>query len=132
HHLRRWEVPRARYPEGRAGYLRWRRDQKARHARDVEALLMEAGYEHDEIARVQTLIRRDALATDPDAQAVEDAACLAFLETQLVELAGRGESERMTSVIRKTASKMSPAGIALIAEVPLSDDARRLLADALA
>jgi len=25
HHLRRWEIPRADYPEGREGYLRWRR-----------------------------------------------------------------------------------------------------------
>ncbi len=41
HHLRRWELPRADYPEGRAGYLRWRRDQKRRHAADVEALLVE-------------------------------------------------------------------------------------------
>ena len=30
HHLRRWVVPRASYPHGRAGYLRWRRDQKQR------------------------------------------------------------------------------------------------------
>ena len=35
HHLRRWELPRDSYPVGRAGYLRWRRDQKAapRHGR---------------------------------------------------------------------------------------------------
>ena len=39
HHLRRWEVPRSSYPEGRAGYLRWRRDQKARHAREVADVL---------------------------------------------------------------------------------------------
>ena len=30
HHLRRWVVPRTSYPEGRAGYLRWRTDQKRR------------------------------------------------------------------------------------------------------
>ena len=26
HHLRRWELTRDSYPEGRAGYLKWRRD----------------------------------------------------------------------------------------------------------
>ena len=49
HHLRRWELPRADYPEGRAGYLRWRRDQKRRHAADVEALLVAAGYDADDV-----------------------------------------------------------------------------------
>ena len=70
HHLRRWEVPRSSYPDGRPGYLRWRRDQKARHAADVAAILRDAGYEDDDIARVQTLIRREHLATDADTQAV--------------------------------------------------------------
>lgn len=131
HHLRRWEVPRASYPDGRPGYLRWRRDQKARHARDVESLLVAAGYGPDVIVRTQELIRRDGLATDPEAQAVEDAACLAFLETQLGQLAGRVDPELMASVIRKTARKMSPAALALVAEVPLAASDRELLLDAL-
>src|SRR4051812_43248918 len=32
HHLRRWVVARSEYPEGRAGYLRWRADHKKRQA----------------------------------------------------------------------------------------------------
>lgn len=31
HHLRRWALPRGEYPEGRAGYLRWRKDLNRRH-----------------------------------------------------------------------------------------------------
>ena len=42
HHLRRWELPRSSYPEGKAGYLRWRRDQKQRHAGLVR--LFRAGF----------------------------------------------------------------------------------------
>src|SRR4051794_5577709 len=38
HHLRRWSVPRSTYPEGRAGYLRWRRDLKDQHANQVSAI----------------------------------------------------------------------------------------------
>jgi hypothetical protein len=132
HHLRRWELPRSDYPEGRSGYLKWRRDQKVRHARDVEGLLVAAGYAGPSIARVQALIRRDELATDPDTKAVEDAACLVFLETQLTSVANRLDSARLGEVIRKTASKMTPAGQALIAELPLSDAERGLLATALA
>ena len=32
HHLRRWTVPRSSYPEGRTGYLQWRRELHDRHA----------------------------------------------------------------------------------------------------
>ena len=46
------------------------------------------------------------------AQAVEDAACLVFIETQLGSLAARMEHDLMIEVIRKTARKMSQAGIA--------------------
>ncbi len=140
HHLRRWELPRTSYPEGRAGYLRWRRDQKRRHADDVAALVFAAGYDEPTVARIQALIRRDGLGTgggagaagDAEVQAVEDGACLAFLETQLAGLAERTEHGRILEVIRKTAVKMSPAAMALVAEVPLSAEARSLLAEALA
>ncbi len=131
HHLRRWELPRTEYPEGRPGYLRWRRDQKARHAADVEALLVAAGYDETVIGRVQALIRRDDLAGDAGTKAMEDAACLVFLETQLTALAARLTPERIGEVIRKTAAKMSPAGLAMIAEVPLVATERALLVDAL-
>ena len=42
HHLRRWELQRADYPEGRSGYLQWRRDNKA-HQADALASILEAG-----------------------------------------------------------------------------------------
>jgi hypothetical protein len=127
HHLRRWELPRADYPEGRAGYLRWRRDQKQRHAADVAALLEQAGYDAGAVARVQALIRREG----PDAQAVEDAACLVFLETQLGTTAARLDHDLMLDVIRKTAKKMSPAALAKVDEIPLSEADLALLAEAL-
>ncbi len=132
HHLRRWEVPRTDYPSGRPGYLRWRRDQKIRHAADVEALLVAAGVDRSTIARVQRLIRRDDLATDAGAMAVEDAACLVFLETQLASVAERMDAGRLAVVIGKTAAKMTPAGLALVAELPIGESERALIAAALA
>ena len=132
HHLRRWELARSAYPDGRAGYLRWRRDQKQRHAADVAALLTAAGYDDAAIERVQALIRREHPATDPGAQAVEDAACLVFLETQLGSTADRLEHDHMLDVIRKTARKMSPAALALVADVPLGPAEQALITEALA
>lgn len=125
-------MPRSSYPDGRAGYLRWRRDQKQRHADDVTVLLAGAGYTDDEIDRVGALIRRERLATDPDSQVVEDAACLVFIETQLASMVERFEHDHLLDVIRKTARKMTSAGLAAVADLPLGDTERELLAEALA
>jgi hypothetical protein len=128
HHLRRWELPRDSYPLGRAGYLRWRRDQKARHATDVAAILQACGYETAEIEDVQRLIRRESV---DGAQAVEDAACLVFIETQLALLANRMDHDLLVEVIRKTARKMSDRGLSLVASIPLGDAELSLLNQAL-
>ena len=128
HHLRRWELPRAGYPDGRAGYLRWRRDQKARHATDVAAILEPCGYDASEIERVQHLIRREQV---DGTQAVEDAACLVFIETQLASFAARTEHDLTISVIRETARKMSADGLGLVDARPLGEAERELLGEAL-
>lgn len=132
HHLRRWEVPRTDYAAGKAGYLKWKRDQRARHARDVGALLAEVEYGADGTERVQALVRRDHLATDAGSQAVEDAACLVFIETQLAAVATKLDRDHVIDVIRKTARKMSPAALAAVAQIPLGEAETSLLAAALA
>ena len=128
HHLRRWELRRDTYPDGRAGYLRWRRDQKVRHADDVVRLLAPLGYGPAEIERVQRLIRREAVE---GVQAVEDAACLVFIETQLGSVSARIDHDLMIEVIRKTARKMSVLGLETVASIPLTDAERSLLVEAL-
>jgi hypothetical protein len=131
HHLRRWELPRSSYETGRAGYLKWKRDQRRRHADDAGVLLATIGYEAATIERVQALVRRDHLATDAGSQAIEDAACLAFVETQLADVATKLDRAHLVDVLRKTAKKMSPEGAAAIARIPLGDAERTLLAEAL-
>ena len=42
-HLCRWLIPRANYPEGRAGYLRWRADLKQFHARKAGEIRADCG-----------------------------------------------------------------------------------------
>jgi hypothetical protein len=117
HHIRRWTVPRSSYPEGRAGYLRWRRDLHEVHAREVAAVLTDAGYDETAIARVQDLVRKRNLAKDPEVQILEDALCLVFIQTQYDELAAKLEPEKMDEVVRKTLAKMSDQGRALAAEL---------------
>ncbi len=131
HHLKRWELPRSSYETGRAGYLKWKRDQRRRHADDAGELLATVGYDVAAIERVQALVRRDHLASDPGSQAIEDAACLAFVETQLADVATKLDRAHLVDVLRKTAKKMSPEGAAAISRIPLGDTERTLLAEAL-
>lgn len=127
HHLRRWEVPRASYPAGRAGYLRWRTDLKARHAAAVAEILRGCGYSDEVIERVGQIIRKERLRTDPAVQTHEDALCLVFLETQLAAVADELGEERTLAVLRKTLAKMSAAGREAIAQVPLGPRERSLV-----
>ena len=62
HHFRRWTAPRASYPQGRAGYLRWRKDLHAQQARELGVVLGEVGYDDATIGRVQAIVRKDGLA----------------------------------------------------------------------
>jgi hypothetical protein len=131
HHLKRWELPRSSYETGRAGYLKWKRDQRRRHADDAGTLLVAVGYDAATIERVRALVRRDHLATDPGSQAIEDAACLAFVETQLADVASKLDRAHLIDVLRKTAKKMSSEGAAAIGRLPLGDVERTLLDEAL-
>jgi hypothetical protein len=117
HHIRRWTVPRASYPDGRAGYLRWRRDLHEVHAAEVGRILAAAGYEPSVIERVQEIVRKRRLASDPEVQVLEDALCLTFIQTQYDELAERLDGDKMHTVVEKTLAKMSERGQALAAEL---------------
>lgn len=127
HHLRRWVEPRTTYPEGRAGYLRWRKVQKARHAAEASAILEGLDWDQQDVASVAALIRKDGLGADPRAQAHEDALCLTFLELQLDELLEQLGDDRATTVLARTARKMSADALALAATLPLSARGRGAL-----
>ena len=131
HHVRRWTIARASYPEGRVGYLRWRRALKEVHADVVAEILPSAGVSAETIARVQSLVRKEGLGHDPETQLVEDAICLTFLETQFEELAARLDHDRLVTAVQKTVEKMSDAAVALVAQTHISPTARAALDDAL-
>ena len=131
HHIRRWTVPRSSYPAGRGGYLRWRRDLHEMHARETANILRAHGYDQETIDRVARIVRKENLAGDLDVQALEDALCLVFLETQLHDLARQLDEERMADVLQKTWRKMSDEGKRLALGIGVDDADRALLKRAL-
>jgi hypothetical protein len=116
-HLERWVLPRGDFPEGRGGYLRWRSAVHARQADRARGLIEGAGGDAILAGRVAELVGKKAPRADPDAQALEDAACLVFLETELAAFQRQHERPKVIDVVRKTWTKMSPAA---------QDAARRL------
>ena len=106
-HIRRWEVPRSSYPEGRAGYLKWRTDLYKRHGEIAGAIMREVGYDDVLVERVQTLLRKRGLKTDPDVQLLEDVICLVFLEHYFHDFAQQHDEAKLISIVKKTWKKMS-------------------------
>jgi Domain of unknown function (DUF4202) len=132
HHLRRWTIPRASYPDGRSGYLRWRTALKRQHGDEVGAILRDAGYDDESVARVQAIVTKRGLGQDQAVQVHEDALCLVFLQTQLDELASKMGGDKTVDILQKTAKKMSPAGLEAARALRFSPPASALLERALA
>lgn len=127
HHLRRWALPRSDYPEGRAGYLRWRTAQGKRHAAEVAEIAATAGYDEAFADDVAAIVAKRGLRNDPRVQTHEDALCLVFLQTQFEALADQLGDDHMVEVLAKTLVKMSAAGRAAAQEIPMSSRAESLL-----
>ena len=133
HHLRRWAVPRSDYPQGRAGYLRWRSAQSDRHARDLVAILDRAGVDGAVSSRASEIVAKRGLGSDPEVQIFEDAVSLAFLETELGPVIDRLDDDaKVAEIVAKTLAKMSSAGrgMALAVADGLDERSRRILARA--
>lgn len=131
HHVRRWAIPRSKFPEGRRGYLRWRQALHELHAATVGEVMIEVGYDAADVRRAQDLVRKKDLRRDPDAQALEDALCLVFLETQLGTFRTRQPDDRTAEILRKTWKKMSGKARVLAVDLDLPPNDRRFLLDAL-
>lgn len=125
-------MPRSDYPDGRSGYLRWRRDQKQRHAQELATILAEAGVDGDTAERASTIVAKVGLGSDPEVQLFEDAVCLTFLHTQLTPSAERLGDERAVAVIGKTLAKMSADGRSRASTVGFDDHTATLVTQAIA
>ena len=111
-HLERWSVPRASFPEGKAGYLSWRKSLYVKQAARAKELLLQAGVSAPEADEAATWVAKTGLKTNAGTQALEDAACLVFLENEIEAFAAQHAeypAEKFVDIIRKTWRKMSPA-----------------------
>ncbi|MBS8269573.1 DUF4202 domain-containing protein [Halomonas litopenaei] len=130
-HLKRWEVPRSDYEEGRIGYLTWRRDQGKRAGQLAAEVMRACGYSDADADEVARMIRKQGLGRDPGTQAVEDCACLVFLENYFADFSRQVDHDHLIRIVQMTWKKMSPAAHQLALGLPMSDEARAIVEEAL-
>ncbi|KAH6892014.1 hypothetical protein B0T10DRAFT_282830 [Thelonectria olida] len=137
-HFRRWELPRSSYPMTRPGYLMWRSKLKSQAATQVAELLtspsVDPAIPEADRHRVAALIRKENLTSDEETQALEDAACLVFLDDQFDDFESKPDidEDKIISILQKTWGKMSEKGRELALNMELSDRAKELIGKALA
>jgi hypothetical protein len=131
-HIARWRIPRERYPDGRVGYKRWRSELARAHAELAGEILVEVGYPAETVGRVRDLLQKKRLRVDPEAQALEDVACLVFLEHYFADFAGKHERAKLVDIVQKTWKKMSPHGHAAAGALELPGELASIVDEALA
>jgi Domain of unknown function (DUF4202) len=131
-HIRRWAIPRSAYPMDRIGYLSWRTTLYKFHAEEVSKILRGVGYDEPTIARVASLVRKERIKSDPEAQTLEDVICLVFLENYFADFAAGHDEEKVVGILRKTWKKMSRRGRDEALKLGMPTQARRLVEVALA
>jgi len=114
-HIERWKMPRNSYPEGKPGYLAWRKAQGAYHGQRVAGLMAEAGYAAEDCSRVESMLRKEGLKRDDEVQMLEDVICLVFLRWYFADFAAGRDPQQIFGIVAKTARKMSAEGRARVA-----------------
>ncbi len=133
-HLERWTVPRDSFPMDRTGYLTWRRSLYTKQAERARGLLIEAGVPVEEAAELAIWVSKNGLKTNPGTQALEDAACLVFLENEIEAFAASHAGypkEKFVGILQKTWRKMSPAAHDFALQLPLAPGIAALVQEAL-
>jgi tRNAThr (cytosine32-N3)-methyltransferase len=129
-HLERWSIPRSEFPMDKPGYFAWRKAVQRHQGERAHTILMNAGVPPEICERVGILVSKTARKGDPEAQALEDAACLTFLATELGDFAAHHPDytrEKFIDIIRKTWKKMSPDGHRLALTIPLAPALKELV-----
>jgi len=130
-HIGRWKIARDKYPEGKAGYYKWRTELAKFHAATARELMLEAGYSEEETKPVQHILLKEDLKRDDEVQTMENALCLVFLQFQYEDFIDKHDDEMVLRILRKTWKKMSEPGRNAALTLTFTGRAKELLMKAL-
>ena len=134
-HIARWRIARKEFPEGKAGYLKWRKTLYAMHAGLVKEIMQGTGdFTEVEMDRTASLVAKQwDLKTDTGANAVEDCAALVFLQHYFPAFNEKlNEESKMVDIVRKTWVKMSAKGKEEALKLSLAPEQLEIVKKALA
>jgi hypothetical protein len=129
-HIRRFDIPRARFAEGRQGYNEWRRTCREHHAQLLREIMSRNDYSEDEIGHVAKLVKKEQLKKDKESQALENVVDVVFLEYYFDDFHGKYaqyDDAKMIDIIGKTLRKMSPKGHQAALALDLPERTRQLV-----
>jgi len=126
-HIERWKSPRNDFPEGRAGYKKWRSQLSLYHAQRAGEIMSSVGYGSDDIEKVQYLIQKRQLKRNPETQALEDVVCLVFLKYYFESFAAKHKEDKIIDIVQKTWLKMSEECRKVALEITFSKNIVKIL-----
>jgi hypothetical protein len=131
-HIKRWHLKRTEFPEGKAGYLKWRIEQGKFHATLTKTLMLENGYSEDEAETTAKILRKEKLKTNENTQTLEDVACLVFLQYYFDEFSAKHTEAKIIRILQLTWRKMSDQAHDIALKLTLPDHLAALVGKALA
>jgi hypothetical protein len=129
-HIRRFDIPRSQFPQGRDGYNEWRRTCREHHAKLLHDIMSRHGYNHQDIEHVAKLVKKEQLKKDKESQALENVVDVVFLEHYFDEFHGKYshyDDAKIIDIIGKTLRKMSPKGHQAALALDLPERTRKLI-----
>lgn len=127
HTLRRWMIPRNKYPKTTIGYHQWRDALAQFHANEAETILQAVGYSPETIQAVKEFITKANWPENTEACTLEDADCLVFLETKLSNYIDEWEESKAINILQRTFKKMTPEGRTHAMQLKLGEQESDLL-----
>ena len=131
-HIKRWHLQRTEFPEGKAGYLKWRIQQGKFHAELTKSIMIENDYTEEEAETTAKILRKEKLKTNEDTQTLEDVACLVFLQHYFDAFAAKHTQTKIIRILQLTWRKMSDQGHSIALKLTLPDHLAALVGKALA
>ncbi len=129
-HIRRWEIPRDKYPKNREGYQKWRLELRKMHAELVGAIMAENSYSADDIERVGMFLKKEKLKKDAESQALENVVDVVFLAYYWDDFAAKYshyDDGKLIDIVGKTLRKMSTKGHQAALALDLPEDTKRIV-----
>ena len=129
-HIRRWEIPRDKYPKNREGYQEWRLELRKMHAELVGAIMAENSYSADDIERVGMFLKKEKLKKDVESQALENVVDVVFLAYYWDDFAAKYsyyDDDKLIDIVGKTLLKMSTKGHQAALALDLPEDTKRIV-----